>query len=863
MKKMKKIAIGIASILSVGCLTGAVLSLNPVTVNAEIANISMVDGASVRLSSHKSGIGFTTRVNYNYYNMLDESYDVITGTLILPTDYLTDNGITEVTHETLSEKGEAGAFFQDVVNQGWKNTATAKTDGYYEYRGSLVNLNEFNYSREFSAVGYIGYKTAEDEGYTYEYTAYDEEKNSRAIDDIAFNAFVDRKATEQTVDGVEYKYAVEKDGTYSRYTDDERSILNGYMRDMEVNATKTTILQEEDGNLEYTTLKTIATDNAFNANAITSVTRNEKTVDFSSDAVDVSLNGIYNVTLSGEATHSSGAIVPANFNVSVDVWSEATKNVMIAAYDYSFVGGYTGQNTTVEKYTVGTYTVDGKEGTYYMLDVEGADPQKKTSLDAGVLIGKPLHSVEYYEQWIADNPYAKSYISVNWYFDNSKDPETNSNGDSPLFSLFNGFTKGVGTRNVWHGGRMELNEFLTSHYANFASYYDTVYDELDAIFAGEMSRFERFFDVYGVKTAAGELVYGYLMTTKLQKRMNNGYVTPMTLELDGIKTIETTELVDRNSVSSITPSLTASEQEVVTYWENNGYTVSYEFVKRYSDGTPISTANSVEGLATFAINSTVEDGIYYLNAIATKGEKTGVCLSKAYDIYDSTSVRVEYENFMHSDSQYAVISYYGSGAWMDALEDTNWAVSSATLDVQSVDKFLKNTTLYNVEFGKGEAENTYYALSLGSCSDNSIKNYSGRTVGYLEYDWTVGFTLDAYYQYIFTYVLPRHTVEYYKLYANSCDKFVMSFKGTYTETSLRTLHPVGVADGKISLYYGRTYSSNNQGAGLQDSMSATIQTLIDNYDSYATAKIPMQIIYSPYSFKTGTARLYEIFFNKN
>ncbi|MBQ4269980.1 MAG: hypothetical protein IJB97_10080 [Clostridia bacterium] len=870
----KKIAISIASLLSVGLLAGGAATLNAAVVNATDSNLYMVDGASVRLSE-PTGLGFITRIDYDYYNSLADK-DVVTGTIILPTDYLTDNSITTVTHAALNAVGKDGEFYQDVENEGFRNEKTAETDGYYEYRGSLAPLNAWNYDRAFSAVGYIGVKEDGAETYTYEYTSYSEADHSRTVEYVAFNAFVDRTATEQTVGNTEYKNAVTTDGTYSPYTEAELNILKGYMSKTNVAISETVILQKESGVLTVDDLKATiqAADANFKATNFGDVTRNGKTIVAAAteaEEADVSLNGIYNVTVNGTTKYAAtGAVVPATVTVSVDVWSEKTKNVMIAPYDYSLVGGYTGQNTTIEKYTIGTYTVAGAEGEYYMLDVEGADENKKTSLDAAVMIGKPLHSVKYYEQWLVENPYVESHITMSWYFDNSKDPATNNLGDSPLYSIFNGFTKGAGTRNVWHGGEIELGEFLNKHYNNISQYYDTVEAELAAIHAEEMERFGRFVDATGVVTADGTLTYGYLFTTKLQQRMNNGYVTPMTVGFGDMKTREgETVLVDRSTKTSIMPSLTAAEEKVVDYWTENGYTISYEFVKRYSDGTPIFKGNDLATLGAYTIvndtasESYTEDGLYYLKATATKGEVEGVCLTKTYDIYNAASTVVEYENFMHSDSQYAVQSYYGSGEWIDSLEHTNWAISSTKFAVRTHDQFFKAGSVRNVEFGTGDDENTYYALSLGSCSDNSIKNYSGRTVGYLEYDWTKEFVLETYYQYIFTYVSPRHSVEYYKLFAETHGKFVMSFKGTNTETSLRTLHPVDVSNGEISLYYGRTYSNNNQGAGMQDSMLMNVQTLISYYDDYATGKIPMQIIYSPYSFKTGTARLYEIFFLAN
>ena len=858
---MKKIAIGITSILSAGCLMSAILALNPATASANTANISMVDGASVRLSSYKSGIGFTTRVNYDYYNTLDESYDVITGTLILPTDYLTDNGITEVTHATLTEKGEAGVFFQDVVNQGWKNTATAEKDGYYEYRGSLVNLNKSNYDREFSAVGYVGYKTESDAEYTYEYTAYDMEKNSRAIDDVAFKAYVDRTAKEETVDGVDYKYAVEKDGTYSRYTSDELGILSGYMRTMSVTAGKTAIVQDEDGSLDYTALKALATDSDFNANAITSATRNGKNIEFTNSAVDVSLNGVYNVTLNGEATHTSGAIVPATYTMNVDVWSEATKNIMIAVDDIYVVGGYTGQGQSFGDYSRGTYIVGGRTGRYY----------RSAKLGAAVAFGKPLHTKEYYEQWLEANPYAQSYISIDWYFDN---PTCTANGEARTFDRFSGFTQYLVNDkfNTWFNGTKDLSAFLNDDFAGMSSYFDTTMAEIAEKQIG------RFSDGKGVVDANGNLVYDYILATKIDLKIDNVYLSDMTIELGDMKTIETTELVDRTKTSSIDPSLTASEQEVVTYWENNGYSISYEFVKRYSDGTPIATANAVTSLASYTIDETVEDGIYFLNVVATKGETTGTCLIKSYDIYNSTESIVEFENFKHTDSKYAIRIYWAK------FSKQAFTYEATTFNIQSPEAW--GATLDNVDFGEGTDENTLYILSQntttlnsGSNSQTAVNdtNYSGREVGYIAYSWASQDTNDklqyahsngAYYQYIYTYILPRHSLAYYEAFADKASgTFEMLYKSTDSNKSglgrMRYMYPTNIVDGKISMAYtGNVWSSNNQPTNSKITMN--INTIIDNYDAFANCKVPMLVMMHMAGTTTSSAesRLYEMGFHK-
>ena len=193
-------------------------------VEVEYSNVYMLDGASVRMGT-PTGLGFTTRIDYNYYNDLVAQYGegyVRTGTLILPTDYL-KSGV----NFTISSLEENNTLFLNVVNDGWKNKDSAAQDGYYEYRGSISNIKEYNYERNFSSVGYVAYYA--NRMWTYVYTQYSEENNSRSIAYVSAMALNDVKA-EKTG---EYIYQIgegEVNATkYSRYSKDQRDILQGYV----------------------------------------------------------------------------------------------------------------------------------------------------------------------------------------------------------------------------------------------------------------------------------------------------------------------------------------------------------------------------------------------------------------------------------------------------------------------------------------------------------------------------------------------------------------------------------------------------------------------------------------------------------
>ena len=151
----------------------------------DVSDITMVKGASVRMS-WPTGLGFTTRIDKAAYDAAVAACgeeNVTVGTLILPTDYLTCDF-------TIAALNANGIMYKNVVNNGgWKNASTVAKDGYYEYRGSLAPVQEYNYNRNFSARGYLAYTA---DGVTeYVYTDYNAENNSRNVTDVAQKAYED------------------------------------------------------------------------------------------------------------------------------------------------------------------------------------------------------------------------------------------------------------------------------------------------------------------------------------------------------------------------------------------------------------------------------------------------------------------------------------------------------------------------------------------------------------------------------------------------------------------------------------------------------------------------------------------------
>ncbi len=130
-----------------------------------VFSVKTEEGASVRIDTdtpNKSGIRFRTTVDADAINTLTKSgATVTTGTILLPTESLTNKGITELTKENLASAGlVAGTHYYDIVNID--NEWIDGSDGLFI--GTLFNIK--NFTRQYSAVGYATVKLADGTEYT-------------------------------------------------------------------------------------------------------------------------------------------------------------------------------------------------------------------------------------------------------------------------------------------------------------------------------------------------------------------------------------------------------------------------------------------------------------------------------------------------------------------------------------------------------------------------------------------------------------------------------------------------------------------------------------------------------------------------
>ena len=166
--------------------TFKVLKDTDITVNA--IGFNTEEGASVRLNT-PTGIRFETHINKADYDRLIEVYgeaNVETGTYIVPKSLLANTDFR--TYFANGDKID-GTDYVKIVNNGFANRLTAETDGYYQYYGSLVEIQPNNYCTEFFGIGYI--KIVDGENVYVVFGGYDLEEHTRSIYYVSSKAYKD------------------------------------------------------------------------------------------------------------------------------------------------------------------------------------------------------------------------------------------------------------------------------------------------------------------------------------------------------------------------------------------------------------------------------------------------------------------------------------------------------------------------------------------------------------------------------------------------------------------------------------------------------------------------------------------------
>ena len=335
-------------------------------LTADITNafnaVDMQAGAYLKANTtlENSGIRFATIIDKEWYDTkkADENVASITyGTLIVPTDYL--SALASFDLESLQASGKT--YINAVVKNGFTNEDTATEDGYYQFMGGIKNILPKNYTRNFSAVGYVTvtYNTGAEAETVY--TAYRTEDHSRNIYQLAGRTYGDRSQTETT----EYKYQL-SDGTWAKYSQDVMDVMRAYL-DSVVNVTV-----DANGTVAYVKVNDYYTPSyqvTNDGNAFTVTSNREMTTvmvnGLKQKSVETTKVGdTYKATFTYAGIFDAKALFAVQTQVSeVTLTDLKTKYPNITAYTYKSVA-YNNLAETQPFMAVGVPTTDEPEGGY-------------------------------------------------------------------------------------------------------------------------------------------------------------------------------------------------------------------------------------------------------------------------------------------------------------------------------------------------------------------------------------------------------------------------------------------------------------------------------------------------------------------
>ena len=213
MKKSFMFALALLGVAVAGTSAGLIV---PEKANAEVAPFEMIAGASIRVQVSKTeegeemvseattGMRFHARITKTALQGLYNQYDSVSaGMIVIPTDYIAAAG--GYTFDELSSYSLLDGVEYSTITKNFKEVGG--TD-YLEYYSTITQIQDANFSRSFSAIGFIKVEDAdaadlallaaddnfvEFDGAYYWYTAYSENNNSRCVYDVAFAEYNDRK----------------------------------------------------------------------------------------------------------------------------------------------------------------------------------------------------------------------------------------------------------------------------------------------------------------------------------------------------------------------------------------------------------------------------------------------------------------------------------------------------------------------------------------------------------------------------------------------------------------------------------------------------------------------------------------------
>jgi hypothetical protein len=293
-----------------------------------------------------------------------------------------------------------------------------------------------------------------------------------------------------------------------------------------------------------------------------------------------------------------------------------------------------------------------------------------------------------------------------------------------------------------------------------------------------------------------------------------------------------------------------------------GFTVSQSYVKRYSDGAQVISDNIAN----------TERGIFYANVTAEKDGET-YTYKTTIDVYNSTEP-VEYESFGHGDSAYAVKAYYFIGGSnsksYEELKATYTAKEGTGFEMTVGGKEALNNTNQNDDF---LSIKKYGEMSNDNTSTVSTV-YGHTNISYLAIDQSeIKDTTPLVYTlpsksgaaYIHIYVAPRHTKEYYDLFAQmNTGKLKYAYAAGWNENASTAKGITSITNG-VAGFFTKQYWSANWQQSTTANQTITLSTIVENYNALFDWEVVMFISQDPAGFAStlrnnGVAKLGSLLF---
>ena len=906
-----------ATFLACGSIGLAVADLDTSAATESIGSFEMVDGASIRTVSGTTGIRYTAKFDEALYNAVSQDDDKEFGMIITKLDYYVQakaaNADLIAGLDSLGENKYV-LISESSANPCTPYVYTLPS-GETEYRvsGALTNIKYSNADSVWMGVGVVITGNG-DEQDTYEYAITDE-TNARTTAYVASAALNDeaygyKDYEKDVMRGYVYEYAAKVDGVEETAFDaaeDKSTYLDGvtavigdgiatadkYNENVDGKETYLTINEKETVDIAVTT----ALGNALDLACETATDNGEVVKVENCNDLTPLKNGYATLTVSsailGDWTETVTAYVGSESVVkltetSIYGWSGAQGGYHSSSETGTIKGeeyyGYAGKGSSAETIqfwaysdTLSVYYIDYMIAQGYThvrmpfyFDTslshelfEGvSESDRATSQKIRAQFAKTAAGVETtftdtavdLDEWIywdvdishyrahfaetdtVDTYGIKSKITDKWYYVNA------------LFMSVKNSLVYFGEQTFVKNSTYTVNEESASAtFGETATLSDKFTSNLSLAYEVDSVAVESVVAVYESQAISMNAnVYTHTLddSKKVVVSKSADVTKPLTVS-DGVKAVN---LVDVNGMAD-TDTVAFADYTKTARLENLGWTVdSVTYEKRYA-------ATDYEQAATIA---TTERGIFYANVTVSKDEQT-LNIPVTLDLYDSTEP-VEYESFGHSDSSYAVRVYYYVNAADYVMADYDTIKSTYTAEASNgLELIVGGDYLSFKKYGDITKEVT--GLTHNNDTGTAVSTIYGNTdINYLCIDQskitTTGpltVTTGDNKSNINIYVTPRHTKEYYSLYANDVNYTAAKLKYAYApgaSTTSEAARVSGLIDITATTRTTR-YAQNSPWSGdwkyetIYNAQKIDLNMIVENYEDFNSMSLPIFVAEDP------------------